>query len=349
MACLSERSLASWRSSDSSAPLPNGLVIDAWNASVGNSRDRWCSQRLVTQLGTRSHLLSSSSRCLWRRCLRMCCSRKPQRVPIGSRASSTWITTSDESSTLYSSPQMRFDCPFMNGASLTRLRYRKPSPSSGASNIPDFSEDFSARPAMLSTASVGRLRFLPLPNVSEKGCVASRFARSCFPPVFFSGSSSNCIGSFFSRSSTEYASFTLLDISLRNWSNCFWPITRVLPNQRLSGWMRVVGRSLDCSSSRMSLPLLSRTARVLYMLSRLTVAASRMPFSPLLGRLASLLCFGLRLSSKPPGDFALAPPLAPPLTPPFLVMLVLAAARSQRVCAMSGCAAFPRHLDKRRS
>jgi hypothetical protein len=24
----------------------------------------------------------------------------------------TWMTTSEESSTLYSSPQMRFDCPF---------------------------------------------------------------------------------------------------------------------------------------------------------------------------------------------------------------------------------------------
>ncbi len=28
--------------------------------------------------------------CLWRRCLRMCCSRKVQRVPLGSRASRTW-------------------------------------------------------------------------------------------------------------------------------------------------------------------------------------------------------------------------------------------------------------------
>lgn len=50
--CLSERKRASCRSSDSNAPLPNGLVMDAWNASVGNSRDRWCNQRLVTQLGT---------------------------------------------------------------------------------------------------------------------------------------------------------------------------------------------------------------------------------------------------------------------------------------------------------
>jgi hypothetical protein len=38
---------------------------------------------------TRSHLLSSSRRCLCRAFLRMCCSRNLQRVPSGSRASST--------------------------------------------------------------------------------------------------------------------------------------------------------------------------------------------------------------------------------------------------------------------
>lgn len=41
---------------------------------------------------------------------------------------------------------------------------------------------------------------------------------------------------------------TLVDISSRNCSSCFWPITRVLPNQRRSGWMRVLGSSLDCRS-----------------------------------------------------------------------------------------------------
>jgi hypothetical protein len=51
-ACLSERRRASWRSSDSSAPLPKGLVMLAWNASVGYSRDSVCSQRLVTHAGT---------------------------------------------------------------------------------------------------------------------------------------------------------------------------------------------------------------------------------------------------------------------------------------------------------
>lgn len=71
---------------------------------------------------------------------------------------------------------------------------------------------------------------------------------TCLPLSFFSGSSSSCSGSFFSRSSTVYESFTLEAISLRNCSSCFWPTTRVLPNQRRSGWMRVLGSSLDCSS-----------------------------------------------------------------------------------------------------
>ncbi len=60
---------------------------------------------------TRSHLFSSSSRCLCRWFFRMWRSMKRQRVPSGSRASSTWMTTSDESRTLYSSPQMRLDWP----------------------------------------------------------------------------------------------------------------------------------------------------------------------------------------------------------------------------------------------
>ena len=40
-----------------SAPLPNGFVMDAWKASVGASADSSVTQRRVTQLGTRSHLL----------------------------------------------------------------------------------------------------------------------------------------------------------------------------------------------------------------------------------------------------------------------------------------------------
>jgi hypothetical protein len=52
MACLSERRRAIWRSRLSKEPLPKGLVREEWKASVGNSRLRWCSQRLVTQAGT---------------------------------------------------------------------------------------------------------------------------------------------------------------------------------------------------------------------------------------------------------------------------------------------------------
>mmetsp|Transcript_22596 Transcript_22596/g.57454 ORF Transcript_22596/g.57454 Transcript_22596/m.57454 type:complete len:203 (-) Transcript_22596:345-953(-) len=201
MAWRSERSRASWRRRESSAPLPNGLVMDAWKARVGNSRDRVCSQRLVTQEGTRSHLLSSSSRCLWRRCLRMCCSRKKQRVPIGSRASSTWMMTSEESRTLYSSPQMRLDWPFSIARS--RMPSRKvSSPTAGSSNE---SRRWSApltSSSKLSTASLGRLRWALEPKVSSKGCTVRRLARTCLPLRFFSGSSRSCRGSFFSLSST---------------------------------------------------------------------------------------------------------------------------------------------------
>lgn len=49
---LSDRSRDSWRSRLSRLPLPKGFVMLAWNASVGNSRDRVCSQRFVTQAGT---------------------------------------------------------------------------------------------------------------------------------------------------------------------------------------------------------------------------------------------------------------------------------------------------------
>lgn len=41
---------------------------------------------------TRSHLFSSSRMCLWRRCLRMCCSKNLHLVPRGSLASSTYTT-----------------------------------------------------------------------------------------------------------------------------------------------------------------------------------------------------------------------------------------------------------------
>jgi hypothetical protein len=60
----------------------------------------------------------------------------------------------------------------------------------------------------------------------------------------------------------------------------------------------------------------------------LTVAALRCPPTPALGRLASLLCLGLRLSTKPPGAtvFFFAPP--PPV---FFVILALRRLREQWV------------------
>mmetsp|Transcript_258 Transcript_258/g.584 ORF Transcript_258/g.584 Transcript_258/m.584 type:complete len:231 (-) Transcript_258:554-1246(-) len=124
MFCLSMRSRENCRSRLSSAPLPKGLVTEAWNASVGYSRLRVCSQRLVTHAGTRSTLLRSRITCLCRfMASRLrCCSRCRQRVPMGSRASSTCTMTSEESTTLYSSPQMRLDCPFSNRLPLTSLR-----------------------------------------------------------------------------------------------------------------------------------------------------------------------------------------------------------------------------------
>mmetsp|Transcript_4652 Transcript_4652/g.12717 ORF Transcript_4652/g.12717 Transcript_4652/m.12717 type:complete len:225 (+) Transcript_4652:1799-2473(+) len=203
------------------------------------------------------------------------------------------MMTSEESSTLYSSPQIRLDWPFSNGP---RRTCSLSASGAASSNFSSRSSACMLSSAMLSTDSLGRLRLVLGPNVSLKGCVASRLLRTCLPLSFFSGSSSSCSGSFFSRSSTVYESFTLVAISVRNCSNCFCPTTRVLPNQRRSGWMRVLGRSLDCSSWLMSLPFLSRTARCLYIFSRRVVAASRWLGTPLEGRLVSRLCLGLRVS-----------------------------------------------------
>lgn len=63
---------------------------------------------------------------------------------------------------------------------------------------------------------------------------------------------------------------TLAPISSRKASSCFCPITRVLPNQRRSGWMRVEGSSLDWKSWLMMRPFLSRLALLLYMARRRT-------------------------------------------------------------------------------
>ncbi len=49
---------------------------------------------------------------------------------------------------------------------------------------------------------------------------------------------------------TVTAVHTFALISSWNWSSCFCPMTRVLPNHRLSGWILVFGKSLDCRSCK---------------------------------------------------------------------------------------------------
>ena len=84
-----------------SEPFPKGLVMEAWNASVGYSCDSTCKYLLVTHAGTRSHLFSNKSMCLCFAFRCRCRSKCRHRVPKGSRASNTWMSTSDESTTLY--------------------------------------------------------------------------------------------------------------------------------------------------------------------------------------------------------------------------------------------------------
>ena len=55
----------------------------------------------ATQVGTRSHLFRTKIKCLWGASFLRYCSTARQRVPIGSLASSTFITTSEESMTYY--------------------------------------------------------------------------------------------------------------------------------------------------------------------------------------------------------------------------------------------------------
>ena len=55
----------------------------------------------VTQVGTRSHLFRTKIRCFQDFSFFIYASMLLERVPMGSRASSTWMTTSDESITYY--------------------------------------------------------------------------------------------------------------------------------------------------------------------------------------------------------------------------------------------------------
>ena len=75
--------------------------------------------------------------------------------------------------------------------------------------------------------------------------------------------------------STVYPSRLFVAISSLNSSNCFCPITRVLPNHRRSGTILVDGNSLLCKSCLRIFPFLSRTALCLYIANLRTVAALR--------------------------------------------------------------------------
>mmetsp|Transcript_17688 Transcript_17688/g.42917 ORF Transcript_17688/g.42917 Transcript_17688/m.42917 type:complete len:306 (-) Transcript_17688:199-1116(-) len=261
--CSTLNCLRSWIS----APLPKGFVIDAWNASVGYSADRILIQRAVTHVGTRSHLLSSSTMCLWRAVGRLrSCSTYSTRVPIGSRTSSTWITTSEESTTLWSSAQMRLDWPlfmmFSRAASeysMLSLRFESlfsSYPSSAASAF------VSSSPRSFP-ASLGLFLLRFLLKVSSNDSTSSM--RTGFVMV---GSVRRDSGSFFPFSNTVYGSFTLFASSSLNWVSSFCPITRVFPNQRR------LGATFACRMPDSGLTLCSG-AFSLYISKRLTVALSR--------------------------------------------------------------------------
>mmetsp|Transcript_10832 Transcript_10832/g.36119 ORF Transcript_10832/g.36119 Transcript_10832/m.36119 type:complete len:217 (+) Transcript_10832:449-1099(+) len=111
--CASLCSTAYCRSTLISAPLPYALVTEARKASVGAVLPRTRIQRRRTQFGTKSTLFSTKIKCLCDARVFMCSTSRVHVVPCGSRASRTWMTTSEQSSTLYSSPQMRRDWPLV--------------------------------------------------------------------------------------------------------------------------------------------------------------------------------------------------------------------------------------------
>ena len=59
--------LPNWRSRFSKEFFPKGLVMDAWNANVGNSFISSWTHRRVTQVGTRSTLFNNRTTCFCRR------------------------------------------------------------------------------------------------------------------------------------------------------------------------------------------------------------------------------------------------------------------------------------------
>lgn len=94
-----------------SEPLPKGLEMLERYAMVGNDLLRYLTHLATTQSGTKSALLMRSTICLWGKFFFKCSSNAKERVPIGSRASKTCTMTSDESTTLCNSYQIRLLCP----------------------------------------------------------------------------------------------------------------------------------------------------------------------------------------------------------------------------------------------
>mmetsp|Transcript_71553 Transcript_71553/g.213511 ORF Transcript_71553/g.213511 Transcript_71553/m.213511 type:complete len:244 (-) Transcript_71553:277-1008(-) len=136
------------RSRFSSEFFPKGFVIDAWKASVGYSFMRIWIHRRETHVGTRSTLFSTSTMCLCGRFFRISFSKGVHRVPMGSRASRTSTSTSAESTTFHSSPQIRLDVPLLKISSVRCL------PSS------PIAEAGLSRPVVASTED--RVSFSPL-------------------------------------------------------------------------------------------------------------------------------------------------------------------------------------------
>mmetsp|Transcript_137 Transcript_137/g.1076 ORF Transcript_137/g.1076 Transcript_137/m.1076 type:complete len:263 (+) Transcript_137:899-1687(+) len=99
-------------SKEKRAPFPKGFVTLAWKASVGYSFERNCTHFLVTDAGIRSHLFKRSTICFCFPISNTFLSKCLHRVPMGSLASRTSMSTSELSITLNSSDQILLDCPF---------------------------------------------------------------------------------------------------------------------------------------------------------------------------------------------------------------------------------------------
>ena len=218
------------------------------------------------------------------------------RVPGTLRASRTCRTTSLQSSTLYSSAQMRFDCPFAKMSWLLMSRKSSSRSAFTSTASPPFSSYASPARAALArmdamlecaSPSFGRLRVRREPNVDSKLSADSR--SGLFALERASASTSRPMGTFLRRSTTEYGSAALVRICSRNASSSSGATVRVLPNQRRSACTRPVWAVMFTSPARSPIwsvppilrPFLSRMALpVRYILRRSIVDLSRR-FPPL--------------------------------------------------------------------